>query len=95
MKGVEPREGYEHARLAFELGERVRALREKHGLSQSELAKRIGSTQPSIARLEAGGVTPSLGTLGRIAKAVGLDLVIRFDNEKPGGSRKRSAKRSA
>jgi len=36
---------------------------------------RIGSTQAAIARLEVGGVTPSLGTLRRIASALSLELV--------------------
>ena len=71
-------EGYERARRAFEMGERVRLLREEHGLSQRELAERIGSTQPAIARLEAGGVTPSLGTLEKIAEALDTALVIEF-----------------
>lgn len=79
MAEPEARRGYEQARFAFELGERIRTLREDHGVSQSQLAKRIGSTQPSIARLEGGGVTPSLETLDRIASALGLDLVVRFD----------------
>lgn len=63
--------GYERARRAFELGERVRHLREERGLSQRELAEKIGSTQPAIARLEAGGVAPSIQTLERIAAALG------------------------
>ncbi|MGH2829698.1 MAG: helix-turn-helix domain-containing protein [Vicinamibacterales bacterium] len=94
MSDPEARRGYEQARLAFELGGRVRNLREQHGVSQSELARRIGSTQPSIARLEAGGVTPSLETLDRIATAFGLDLIVRFDQEKRPSGGKRS-RRSA
>lgn len=47
--------GYERARRAFELADQVRQLREARGLSQAELARRIGSTQPAVARLEAGG----------------------------------------
>lgn len=93
MANAEARRGYQQARRAFELGERVRTLREEHGISQSELAKRIGSTQPSVARLEAGGVTPSLETLDRIASAFGLDLVVRFDREKPPSGSKRSSRR--
>lgn len=76
------RDGYERARRAFEMGERVRLLREEHGLSQRELAERIGSTQPAIARLEAGGVTPSLGTLEKIAEALDTALVIDFQARK-------------
>jgi len=41
--------GYERARRAFELGEQIRALREEQHISQAELARRMGSTQPAIA----------------------------------------------
>lgn len=78
----EAQTGYERARRAFMMGERVRLLREEHGLSQRELAQRIGSTQPAIARLEAGGVTPSLGTLEKIAEALDTALVIDFEARK-------------
>lgn len=87
------RAGYERARRTFELGERVRQLREEHGLSQRELAQRIGSTQPAIARLEAGGVAPSVETLERIAAALGMDLVVEFATPPSGRSPEgRSAK---
>lgn len=72
------RTGYAEARDAFELGGRVRAERERLGLTQSELAERMGTTQPTVARLEAGGVTPSLETLHRAAEALGLELVVDF-----------------
>jgi len=70
------RTGYRRAKEAFEIAERVRHAREVRGLTQAELAARIGSTQPALARLEAGGVTPSLDTLHRIAEALGLELVV-------------------
>jgi transcriptional regulator with XRE-family HTH domain len=60
------------------VGERIRTERERLGLTQAELADRIGSTQPAVARLEAGGVTPSLDTLGRVAEALGFELVVEF-----------------
>ena len=72
------RAGYQEARSAFELAERVREARERLGVTQAELAARIGSTQPAIARLEAGGVTPSLVTLHRIAAALGLELIVEL-----------------
>lgn len=78
LQSDEAQAGYERARQAFELGVKVRALREEHGLSQRELAERIGSTQPAVARLEAGGVSPSLVTLERIAAAMGSALVVDF-----------------
>ena len=80
--------GYGRARRAFELGEQIRALRETQHLSQSELARRMGSTQPAIARLEAGRVAPSLNTLDRAAAALGVELVITFQ-EPPRRDRRR------
>lgn len=42
----------------------------------------MSTTQPSIARLEAGGVTPSIDTLQRAADALGLELVaVAADDE--------------
>src|SRR5207245_4264453 len=70
------RDGYRRAREAFELARRVRRARERLGMTQAELASRVGSTQPAVARLEAGGVTPRLATLRRIAGALGLELVV-------------------
>lgn len=72
------RAGYRQAMEAFDLAERVRRAREHAGLTQAELASKIGSTQPAVARLEAGGSTPSLATLRRIAGALGFDLVVEL-----------------
>lgn len=74
------RAGYEHAKRAYELARQVRELRVSRGMSQAELARKVGSTQPAIARLEAGGVAPNIDTLERIAGALGLKLVVRFSN---------------
>lgn len=73
---VRRRASYRGAKEAFEIAERVRHARERCGMTQAELAARIGSSQPALARLEAGGVTPSLDTLRRIAGALGLELVV-------------------
>ncbi len=70
--------GYEAARRAFELGDQVRGFREAQGLSQTELAQRMGTSQSAIARLEAGGVDPKLETLERVSCALDLDLVVEF-----------------
>jgi len=76
--GEDRRWGYRQAKEALELGARVRAERERIGMTQAVLADRMGTTQPTIARLEAGGVTPSLDTLRRAAEALGLELVVDF-----------------
>jgi ribosome-binding protein aMBF1 (putative translation factor) len=72
------RRGYQQSKDAVELGARVRTERERLGLTQTQLAERMDTTQPTIARLEAGGVTPSLDTLRRAANALGLELVVEF-----------------
>jgi transcriptional regulator with XRE-family HTH domain len=73
------RKGYEDARVAYELGRRLRDLREAYGLTQRQLAERVGTTQSVIARLEAGGTKPSLSTLERVASALGAVVDIRFE----------------
>jgi HTH-type transcriptional regulator/antitoxin HipB len=69
-------EAYDQARLRFELAEAVRARREELGWSQRKLAERAGMTQPGIARFEAGGTTPTLPLLERLADALGLKLTV-------------------
>jgi len=73
---VARRAGYRRAKEAFEIAERVRHARERLGMTQAKLAARIGSTEPAVARLEAGGVTPNLDTLHRVAEALGLELIV-------------------
>lgn len=50
------------------------AARIKNGVTQKELAKRIGTTQSSIARLEGGNVNPSLDFLQKVARVMGLSV---------------------
>ena len=56
------------------IGQYLRRLREQAGISQRDLAVRMGCHQPAIARLEAGGVRPNVDTLRRIVEALGLQL---------------------
>ena len=72
----ERRAGYERAYKAQQLGAQVRALREARGVSQEELARRIGASQSAIARLELGGAEPRFDTLERIANALDAELLI-------------------
>ncbi len=63
------------------IAELLRA-RKKSGLTQAEVASRMGTTNTVVARLEAGGGSkrhsPSLTTLRRYAMAVGRQLHIRL-----------------
>ena len=70
------RRGYEKAGRAIRLATEIRALREARGLSQRELAERVGTTQSAIARLEGGNISPSLPTLDKIAEALEAELSV-------------------
>jgi HTH-type transcriptional regulator / antitoxin HipB len=70
---------YEQARLRFELAEAIRARREELGWSQRQLAERAGMTQPGVARFEAGGTTPTLPLLERLAGALGLTVNVSLE----------------
>jgi transcriptional regulator with XRE-family HTH domain len=59
-----------------EFRELVFTLRTEAGLTQAELAERMGTTQSAIARMEGGGARPSLDSLERLATAVGQQLVV-------------------
>ncbi len=78
-RGADAFARYERARTSIMVGSAVRAARRRAGVSQVELAERAGTSQPSIARLEKGQVSPTVITLDRIARALGTDLVIDFE----------------
>lgn len=65
----------DEARIAA-FRELVYRLRTEAGLTQAELADRIGTTQSAVARMEGGGTRPTLDTLEKVASAVGADLVV-------------------
>jgi HTH-type transcriptional regulator/antitoxin HipB len=71
--------GYDRARRAYDLGHEVQELRHERGITQAALAKRAGTTQTAIARIEAGGVMPTIDSLDRIGAALGVTLTVRFD----------------
>jgi len=78
MDNPEFRKEYEKADAEFAIIEALVRARTAAKLSQAELAKRIGTTQSAIARLEGGGVSPSLSTLRRYAEATGTKLQVQL-----------------
>ena len=78
MDSPAARAAYDQARSAYEIGRMVRELREARGLSQRELAARMGTSQSTIARLESGQTLPSTKTLLRYAKATGSKFHVRL-----------------
>ena len=60
------------------------ALREARGISQTDLAKRIGVSQPAIARLESGRIKNlTLRTLARYAAALGAQVRLEVIKDRP------------
>jgi len=78
MKDPRYRKAYDALEEEFVLASAVIDARNRAGLTQQELARKMGTTQPVIARLESGRVRPSMGTLERLAEATGSRLLIRF-----------------
>jgi transcriptional regulator with XRE-family HTH domain len=72
------REEYDRAHAAAELAgavaELVYGMRSKAGLTQTELAARMGTTQSSVARMEGGGSLPTIEMLARLAHATGVPV---------------------
>jgi len=75
---ADPEVRHEHERtaLAHAVAMRVIGYRVERGLSQSALARMLGMHQSAIARLEAGDHEPSLATLWRLARRLGLEFHI-------------------
>lgn len=69
-------QAYEDEARLTDFRELAYRLRTEAGLTQAELAKRMGTTQSAIARMEGGGTRPSLETLERLDTAVGKELVV-------------------
>jgi ribosome-binding protein aMBF1 (putative translation factor) len=81
IAGHDPKrqQAFEEAVANREVAQRIYELREQAGLSQTELAKRVGTTQSVISRLEdADYEGHSLAMLNRIAAAVERRVEIRF-----------------
>ncbi len=63
----------------MDVGARVRRARVEHGVSQAQLAIRAGTTQTAISRLENGGVSPTVDTLERVLRCLGLQLALAVE----------------
>ena len=79
MKEPKYRKAYEALEEEFVLAAAVIDARNRAGLTQQELARKMGTTQPVVARLESGRVRPSMRTLERLAQATRSRLLIRFE----------------
>jgi transcriptional regulator with XRE-family HTH domain len=75
------RKEYAAADEEFRIIEALIRARTEARLSQAELARRMGTTQSAVARMEGGSVSPSLSTLRRYAAATGARLRLELVRE--------------
>lgn len=82
LKKPEVRAAYDAQAEEFSLLDELRRARRRAGLTQAEVASRMGTKTPAVARLESGGGTkrhsPSIATLRRYAAAVGCRLEVNL-----------------
>jgi ribosome-binding protein aMBF1 (putative translation factor) len=72
------RAAYDALANEFDLSRELIAARVRAGLTQAEVAERMGTTQSVVARLESGVRMPSVNTLMKFAKATRSRPVIKF-----------------
>ena len=70
-------EEYERLRPRYELISQLISARTKKGLTQAQLAKKIGTKQSAIARIEGGDSNPSIAFLEKLTKALDSKLIIQ------------------
>jgi transcriptional regulator with XRE-family HTH domain len=57
------------------LARRIKTVREARGLSQQALADKAGVSRGYLARLEGGHHDPTVGTVAKLARALGVKLI--------------------
>ncbi len=77
-KDSQYRDAYGSMQAEFELARQLIKTRLKSGLSQGQLAEKMGTSQSTIARLESGSSLPSIRTLMKFAEATNSKFRISF-----------------
>ena len=75
----ETRAEYDAMADEFDMARELIAARSRAGLTQGQVAERMGTTQSVIARLESGRRAPSLRTVQRYAHALGCRAMVRIE----------------
>jgi DNA-binding XRE family transcriptional regulator len=77
LKKPEIRREYEALKPKFEMIRSLIERRNELAISQTELARMIGTKQPAISRLEKGDYNTTLSTFFKVAEALDLDISVR------------------
>ncbi len=75
------KEEYEALSAAFEMKRRMIAMRKAAGLTQEQMAERLGTKKSNISRLESleSGISPRLATVEDYARVLGYAVRIEFE----------------
>jgi ribosome-binding protein aMBF1 (putative translation factor) len=76
LQNPEFRAAYDAENKRIELVLQIIKLRQRRGMTQSDLAKAIGTRQANVSRLERFDANLTLGTLEKVARALGANLQI-------------------
>ncbi len=76
LKSKKVKESYEKLGTEFALIEMIIEKRNEKGLSQKQLARKMGTKQSAISRLESGKYNPSISFLQKVSEALGTKLKI-------------------
>ena len=69
---------YKRLEPRYRLISELIAARARKGMTQKELADKVGTKQSAIARIEGGNANPSFDFLQKITKALGSELIIQI-----------------
>ena len=78
LKNNDIKKEYDTLSPRYQLISQVIKARKKKGFTQADLAKKIGTKQSAIARMESGNINPTVGFLEKIAEALDSKLQIQF-----------------
>ncbi|EMJ57251.1 DNA-binding helix-turn-helix protein [Leptospira interrogans serovar Valbuzzi str. Duyster] len=82
LKNKDFKKEYEVLSNEFTLAKEIIKLRKKRNLTQKDLAEKIGTSQPAIARIESGNYKNlSLSLINRLAKALDAEPVIHLKSK--------------
>lgn len=83
LKNEDVKQAYDSLESEFALIDSLLSMRQKAGLTQEQLADRMGTQKGNISRLEKGSSNPSWKTLEKYAHACGFDISMAFKRIAP------------
>ena len=69
---------YKALEVEYQIRAQLIEARANQNVTQKELARKVGTKQSNISRLESGSYNPSIGFLSKVAESLGKELYIEF-----------------